>query len=380
MTSSAITCLIIAALLLAVCLECGASSLIRFQAEQDFASFVFKGATWDASAGGITVKPIAGPQEDIASFESQPIAVTGAFDQAIISWNASTAPGSYLRVFLSARVADKWTSWYNMGVWNTTGCATPRTSLKSQQDDLARVDTDILILKSPANAIRLRVELDPGIVGASPVVRFLSICTTNTRNNTPASTSTPPGIAWGKELDVPQLCQLSIEGGSSWCSPTSVAMVLGYWAKRLNRPELAVSITQAASGIYDEAWGGTGNWTFNTAYAGEFSGIRAFVTRFETIAQIERWVLKGVPVIVSLDYNKLNRRNTSKTMGHLVVVLGFTHSGNPIINDPWAHLDKGDKVRKIFTRTDLERSWLGQQGSYGTVYLIYPEELASQLE
>jgi len=149
-------------------------------------------------------------------------------------------------------------------------------------------------------------------------------------------------------------------------------MVLGYWSKKLNRPDLKLGITETAHGVYDEAWRGTGNWVFNTAFAGEFEGIRAYVTRFDGIHEIEQCILEGVPVIVSVDYNKLNRRKTEVGMGHLMVVRGFTRFGNVIFNDPWARLDKGQKVRKIFSRSDLQAAWLGNKGSHGTVYIIRP--------
>jgi hypothetical protein len=150
-------------------------------------------------------------------------------------------------------------------------------------------------------------------------------------------------------------------------------MALGYWADKLEQPELRVGIAEAANGIHDEAWEGTGNWSFNVAYAGEFEGIRAYVTRFDSVSQIEQWTLRGVPVIVSLHYPTLTRGRASNTGGHLMVVRGFTRRGNPIFNDPWTRLESGEKVRKVFSRGDFENAWLGPSGSRGTVYLIYPE-------
>lgn len=346
-----------------------------FSGEKSFEDFVLTNARWNPDAKGIA---FAGSQNTggeplVAIVESPEITVQDGFNQAIISWNARTPPGSYLMIYLSARINGTWTGWYKMGFWNRDGRPEPPTSFKNQEDEWARVDTDVLALKSTAQAIKAKVELRSVDGSSYPVLRLLAISVVHTDKRNPETT--PYRSVWGKELNVPELSQLSVEGGRGWCSPTSVAMVLNYWAKKLNRPELAVGITETAHAVFDKAWGGTGNWTFNTAFAGEFDGIKAYVTRFDSIRQLEQMIARGIPVIVSVDYNRLNRRKTEVPMGHLMVVRGFTRSGNVIFNDPWARLDKGQKVRKIFKREDFEKSWLGNKGSHGTVYLITPEEM-----
>ncbi len=359
----------------ALCSElCASGHIYSFSGECGFSRFRLHNAVWSADSKGL-VRTAAGGcgDETAAVVESPEVTVPSMFDQAIISWNAHTPPGAYIQVYLAARVGEQWTPWYKMGLWTRDGRPEPRTSFKGQDDEWARVDTDVLTLKKPAEAFKARLELASVDGCTYPVLRFVCVCVTDTRSS---KQETPPvKYAWGRELDVPELSQLSVDGGRGWCSPSAVAMVLGYWAKKLSRPELAIGIQETAQGVFDKAWGGTGNWTFNTAFAGEFPGIRAYVARFSSVAEIERKILQGIPVIVSLDYNKLNRRKTEVSMGHLMVVRGFTRSGNVIFNDPWARLEKGQKVRKIFKREDLERSWLGRDGSHGTVYLIMPEEL-----
>jgi len=345
--------------------------LFTFAGEKAFSKFALTNAKWDGKGIVFDGKAACGDALSAGVVESPEVAVKAGFDHAIISWNARTPPGSYLDVYMQAKVGGAWTPWYRMGLWNRDGRPQPRTSFKEQNDEWGKVDTDTLILKKPAEAFRARVELSSVDGSTYPTLRFIAVSLTDTQH--PRLNTRPYKRAWGRELDVPELCQLSVEGGRPWCSPTSTAMVLGYWAKRLKRPELTLGITQTAHAVFDEAWGGTGNWVFNTAFAGEFEGIRAYVTRFESVPEIERMIAKGVPVIVSVDYSKLNRRQTEVTMGHLMVIRGFTRSGNPIFNDPWAHLDKGETVRKIFKRADLEYGWLGSNGSHGTVYIIVPE-------
>jgi hypothetical protein len=55
-----------------------------------------------------------------------------------------------------------------------------------------------------------------------------------------------------------------------------------------------------------------------------------------------------------------------KSNGHIVVLRGFTRTGNPIINDPAARTDAG--VRTIYNRAQFERAWIGHSG--GVIYVI----------
>ena len=79
-------------------------------------------------------------------------------------------------------------------------------------------------------------------------------------------------------------------GGEAWCSPTSTAMVLatgGPVRRRPTRvgarrpPGTPTRVDHAARHTFDHRYDGTGNWPFNTAYAGRY-GHEAFVTRLAT--------------------------------------------------------------------------------------------------
>ena len=147
-------------------------------------------------------------------------------------------------------------------------------------------------------------------------------------------------------------------------------MVLAYWSAVLKRPELNVELADAAGGIYDKNWPGTGNWSFNAAFAGKFDGMRAYVTRLADVAELETWVAAGVPPVVSVSYDLLHGRKQGQSNGHLVVCIGFTEKGDAIINDPWAELKKSDPVRYVIPRANLVKAWAR---SRQTVYLIHPE-------
>jgi hypothetical protein len=103
------------------------------------------------------------------------------------------------------------------------------------------------------------------------------------------------------------------------------------------------------------------------AYAGLFEGLRAYVTRFSDVSELEGWIACNIPVGLSVDYDRLRGKGRGPN-GHLVVLVGFTAEGDPIINDPGT----SEHVRKVFPRKRLIDAWAS---SRNTVYLIYPENV-----
>ena len=126
----------------------------------------------------------------------------------------------------------------------------------------------------------------------------------------------------------------------------------------------------AARGTYDWHYLGTGNWPFNAAYAGT-RGLNAFVTRLRSLAEAERFIAAGIPLVASIN-GRLPGFFFGKTSGHLLTIVGFTASGDVISNDPAVPTDAA--VHKTYGRADFEQVWLG--GSGGIVYVIYPSGTA----
>jgi uncharacterized protein YvpB len=168
----------------------------------------------------------------------------------------------------------------------------------------------------------------------------------------------------GLALPVPTRSQLDYAGGAAWCSPTSLSMVLSYWAARLNRPDLDRDVPEVAAGVDDPGWPGTGNWSFNTAYAGSFPGMRGYVTRLGHVGELESWTTAGVPVVASVAYSLL-KGEPNQSDGHLVVVVGFDPEGAVILNDPGTR----HSVRKTVPRDKFATAW---SHSRNTVYIVHP--------
>ena len=275
------------------------------------------------------------------------------FTELIPSWNALTPAGSNLTLEVRAKQATGWTRWYSFGTWTS---AEGRSSLNGQKDASGTLNTDTLNLKMPATAYQYRVTLR----GA---VQLSLLAFTTSTKATKLWFSTSDRAAWGKVLNVPQRSQMIYPGGGEvWCSPTSISMILAYWG-------IDVKVPTAAAATYDSAYEGTGNWPFNTAYAGSL-GLRAYVSRLPDLSTAERYITAGIPLAVSLGWKKgeLPGAAIASSSGHLMVLVGFDKDGNPVLNDPAA--SSNETVRRSYPRAAFERLW--QEHSGGTVYVMAP--------
>ncbi len=289
------------------------------------------------------------------------------WNQSITSWNADAPAGTYVKIETEAISAGKPTKFYTMGNWSLDGKIFPRTSVRDQKDDNGTVDADTMILKQPADAAQIRVTLG-GTNGMLPELKFVGINFANTKE---ACTVRPPNhAAWGKIITTPEHSQHGYPNEKGWCSPTSLSMVLSRWAGILNRPEMDLTVPQVAASVYDQSFAGTGNWPFNTAFAGSFSGMRAYVTRLDDLSEVEDWIAAGLPVILSARWDWLQDGRPPDADGHLIVCIGFTADGDVVINDPATRLEKGESVRHIYKRANVIHSWTK---SHNVVYLVYPE-------
>ena len=248
-------------------------------------------------------------------------------------------------------------TWHGLGTWASGRRPTHRASATGDPE----VDTDVWRPSERLDAYRLRVRLH----GACELHRIGAVVSAGqVRTDT-----SPPLHRIERALDVPRLSQLTWQevGGRGWCSPTSVAMVLAH----AGTLPPTTDIPRAAADVFDPAYDGTGNWSFNTAWAAELAG-HAFVTRLRDLRDAERFVDAGIPVVASVAYpaGALRGAPTKGTDGHLLVVCGFTAEGDVVTNDPAAPTERS--VRRRYRRDELERAWL--RGSGGTVYVIHRDD------
>ncbi|MFI7487444.1 peptidase C39 family protein [Micromonospora echinaurantiaca] len=375
-----------------------------------------------AAAGGLALAEPAGRREhpladgstamyEWGSWTAPPVPVGFAVYEVVPSWTADSPAGCWLRVELRGWHDDRpATGWYLLADWAADDATVRRTSVPGQRDGDARVDTDTLVVgDATVTGWQARVSLfRPVGAAAGPVLRSVGAVASgrpvvaaarppaggpdapgstvaHPARPAPAPTGAPerrPG--WGTVLDVPRYSQRLHAGehpqwgggGDSWCSPTCTSMVLAFWGAApaperyawVRPPGPRPMVVHAARHCYDHAYAGAGNWPFNTAYAG-LHGMDAFVTRLRSLTEAEAFVAAGIPLIVSaafragevpgLDYD---------TRGHLMLLVGFTATGDPVLNDPYAADDEG--VRRTVDRDRFEAVW--QAGSGGVAYVVRP--------
>ncbi len=287
------------------------------------------------------------------------------WNELIVSWNTEQGQESLLTIDVRGIFPDHSTKFYTLGRWASDGKNPLRGSVKDQLDADGEVLTDTLLLTRPGADVEVRLSFTASKEGTTPQVKFIGISFANTKS---VPVAFPPNkSAWGRLIDVPQRSQLSYPDGKAWCSPTAVSMVLSHWGKVLRRSELNRGVPSTARAVFDPNWPGTGNWPFNTAFAGSLPGMRGYVTRLCGVSEIEDWIADGIPVALSISYSALKGIPKERADGHIVVCIGFDASGNPIINDPGSLFE----MRKTFPRENLIKAWVTSQN---TAYLIYPED------
>jgi hypothetical protein len=164
-------------------------------------------------------------------------------------------------------------------------------------------------------------------------------------------------------------------GGEAWCSPTSVSMLLGSLGRLPSARKYSwvpdghpdPYVDHAARSQFDYGYDGAGNWSFSAAYAATHADA-AFVTRLRNLREAERFIAAGIPLVASVRFGpgELTGAPISSTNGHLLVIVGFTDTGDVVVNDPAAKRNRG--VPRVYDRGELENAWVPKSG--GLVYVI----------
>lgn len=298
---------------------------------------------------------------DSLLFRSKPIPSAVNWNELILSWNYTGQNEKGLEFQVKVHYPNHATKWYSLGKWANQPYPFPRESLKNQRDEDGNVLTDTLRMVRHGGEVEVKVTFK----GKEASIEDLKLLGLSFTDTTAAPGTLPPQKnVWGKVLQVKERTQADYpEGISSWCSPTTTSMLLSFWSAKLQQPELDYDVPEVAKGVNDPNWPGTGNWSFNMAFAGSHEGIRAYVTRFSDVSELEAWIGQGIPVGISVSYGLL-KGETEKGNGHLVVCIGFTSKGDIVVNDPGRR-----QVRQIYKREDLVRAWAESEK---TVYLVYP--------
>lgn len=349
---------------------------------------------------GVTLRP--GATSGVWTFPV--VATNQTVDQINPSWQTTTPSGTHIETELRVRLTGQtqWSGWYQMGKWgfyNTPDFT--RTSVNNQSDQFGTIWTDTYDTNGTdtVSAYQMRVRLVT-TNAAHPYLYQLAATAFNvgqfsgqTSATTMTSTVDLRLTPYSQDLHAGEYVQYG-GGGEAWCSPTSVVMGMSRWGVGPSVAQLATLppdtvfdangrkdavVDYAAIHIYDDAYGGIGNWPFSVGYAAEF-GLNTSVRQTSDLRRLEWYIQHGIPVVIptiwdntdSNPNNDLTGAGTPQSFGHLITIGGFTASGDVIAYDSDTGVpatpDADSKVRRVYDRTQFERDWLNANG--GIFYVI----------
>lgn len=281
-------------------------------------------------------------------------------DDVVISVSGRATEGSSIGIEIQPS-SQPGAPFFRFPTWSEDDAQ--RTSHNDQKNAFGTVYTDTLILNQPETKWRIRVTMNPGAKYALLNLDHLDISFVNSKS--PRKETQSSQRAWGKQIAVPKRNQGNYANGGVLCSPTSTSMILAHWAEQTRDIMMDADVPWVQSRVFDPAYGGAGNWAFNTAFAAS-RGLRAYVSRLNNIAELESWIEFGIPVVTSVSYDLLKGKGLKgENDGHLVVLIGFTKDGDPVFNDPGRSLPP----QMVYKRADFDAAW---KSSGRAVYLMYP--------
>lgn len=291
-----------------------------------------------------------------AVIESEAVETAFAFDDLVGSWNADVPAGAMLELQAQTRGDEGWSPWFNLAVQK----GKEFFSVDRQENAVGFVDVDTLKLKRKATAFRYRLLLS---APRKPIVVRLAAVTVSDDDapSLPPAFSTGP---WVRELKLRPRSQMEEQEKyrHDICSPTSLAMVLDYWGERRSTVEIADLVRDSQTAIY-------GHWPFNAAAAG-LLGEEAYVSRLNGLEELQEQIARGRPVVVSVTFGlgELSGAPIKRTKGHLMVVVGFTPTGDVIALDPAA--PSRATARRVYDRLEFHKVW--RVNKRGLAYLVGP--------
>jgi hypothetical protein len=268
----------------------------------------------------------------------------GPTREAIVSWNARLLDGALeLRFNAHDGRTSAWLPYVQFSA-DSRASLEGRDTFVRIETDIVRADVDIVSL-----GIRSRGEVDavfistPDYGAPSPIVALPAL-----------------------ELGVPAVSQyVPADGERGWCAPACLAMLLAYRGYPLD-------VAVVAREVRDARYGGTGNWSFNAAFAGTL-GFRAAVMHLRDLAHAHAFLADDMPLALSIAWGAgdLPGAPLETSDGHLVVLRGIDERGDALVNDP-----ARTEIVVRYPREAFERAWLGHGG---IAFVVAPAPLGAAL-
>lgn len=271
--------------------------------------------------------------------------------QAIVSWNSTAAEGE-IRVRAFGRDGSAGER-LRLARWSPA----ERRSF-SERDAAIDVEVDIVRARVPISSLEIETEAPLDLLAMTTCDERVEA---RPHGGRAIDLPVPPRSQFPDDLaSVPPRLARSARG---WCSAASLAMVLEYYGRPM-------TLVEVASRVFDSAFGGTGNWSFNVAFAGSL-GFRAHVAYLRDLRAAEEFVARGIPLAVTYSWRRgdLPGAPQAESSGHFSVLRGFDALGNPLLNDP-----AQPALRAAYPRSAFEAVWLRHGG---VAYVVAPPEEVS---
>ncbi len=276
------------------------------------------------------------------------------FNEGLPSWNGSAPDNnSSFKIQMRFPYSTGWSPWLTVGFWK----ANIWSSYGSTSYSGGFIDYDNVKLYSYVSAWQFRIIMTRTAVDQpSPTVHKLSFLVSDSRtttsldftqilNDKPAAIFIPTNFIYQYGVD-PDI-------GGDICSPTSVSMILRSY-------NITVDPYHFALDTRDPYFNMFGIWPRVVQNASEY-GLDGAVTRYRSWSKAREVLANGGRISMSVGQPLYS--------GHLIMLAGFTSSGDPIVHDP----AKSNGYSYVFNKSDLSHSWF-DKGGVG--YTFYPAETA----
>jgi hypothetical protein len=272
------------------------------------------------------------------------------FNQGLPSWNGSAPDdNSSFKIQMRFPYGGGWSPWLTVGFWK----ANIWSSYGSTGFSGGLIDYDNVRLYSYASTWQFKIILTRTAVDQpSPTLHKLAFVVSDSRtttsldfaqilNDKPAAIFIPTSFIYQYGVD-PNI-------GGSICSPTSVSMILRSY-------DIAVDPYRFALDTHDPYFDMFGIWPRVVQNASEY-GLDGAVTRYRSWSQAREVLACGGRISMSVGQPLYS--------GHLIMLAGFTASGDPIVHDP----ARSNGYSYVFNKSDLSHSWFDKGG---VSYTFYP--------
>ena len=271
------------------------------------------------------------------------------FNEGLPSWNG-TAPddSSSFKIQMRFPYGSGWSPWLTVGFWK----ANIWSSYGQTSYGGGFIDYDNVKLNTYQSSWQFKIIFGrKNINNESPSLDKLSFFVSDSRtttsiNYTQIVNDNPPQILIPTEF----IYQYGVDQviGPDICSPTSTCMALRSY-------DIQVDPYQFALDNYDTYFGMFGIWPRAVQNASEY-GLNGAVTRYRTWSDTYDVLVNNGRIVMSIGEPLYS--------GHLVMLAGFTSTGNPIVHDP----ARSNGYSYIYNKSSLSHSWFDKGGVAYTFY------------